>query len=461
MIVFWLFIAVLTMGATAAVIVPLIRARGAMAPADERGQRLAVYRDRKREIEAERDAGRLNETEAGRAIDELARDAAALLGTGAPGSAGASGTAASGAVASGAAAGTAPAARRSIILAALLAIAIPVAALLIYRQIGAPDIVSLDPEVARGRASPAQLDAAIGELIERTRRQPDDLEAWANLAEGQRIKGNLPAAIAAFEQAIKRAPDDAQGRTFKARMLAEHAETLAASNNGDFNGRPVQMLEQALAIDPRNQKAIALMGAAQYRLGRPDRALVYLRTLLVSLPPGSEQARQMEGVVQRIEGEIAGRATGPAGPGAGLAAAPAAGAGGTPPRSKAPGTATAAAPATPGATITGTVKLADSLRAHFAGQATLFVVARAPDGPRVPYAVFRAQVDRLPVAFSLSDAQAMDPQRTLSRADSVVVEARLSRSGNATRQSGDLFGTSATIKPGAAGLTIEIDKVVP
>jgi cytochrome c-type biogenesis protein CcmH len=438
MIVFWLLIAVLTCAATAAVIVPLVRDHAESTVDGERVQRLTVYRDRKKELERERDAGRLTDAEASRAIDELASDAATLLGAG--GGTNRSPVAADATIASGMALKT-PAPRRSFAIAAVLAVAIPIASMLIYRQIGAPDIVSLDSIVARGETGPAQIQAAIDELKARTRSHPDDGEAWANLAEGLRINEDLPGAAAAFEQAIRLAPHDAK-------LLAEYAETIAASRKGDFTGQPVALLEQALAIDPRNPKALALMGAAQYRLGHPDRAVGRLRELLAVLDPQSEQARQIEAVVNRLEAEARAPASGAAGaaPNSGL-------------RSGAAGPSGAASgPAS--ATITGTIRIADALRGQLDPQATLFIVARAPDGPRIPYAAIKARADQFPLAFTLSDEQAMNPERALSSATQVVVEARLSRSGTPSRKSGDLYGVSGTIKPGASGLTIEIDQVV-
>jgi len=49
----------------------------------------------------------------------------------------------------------------------------------------------------------------------------------------------------------------------------------------------------------------------------------------------------------------------------------------------------------------------------------------------------------------------------LSAFSEVVIVARVSRSGGATPQSGDLLGTSAVVKVGAAGLKLSIDSVVP
>src|SRR5690606_26279801 len=85
----------------------------------------------------------------------------------------------------------------------------------------------------------------------------------------------------------------------------DYAESAALRVGGDFAGEPVELLERALAADPNEPKAVALMGAAQYRLGNLPRALTYLKQLETFLEPGSEEATQIAAIVQRIEGEVA------------------------------------------------------------------------------------------------------------------------------------------------------------
>src|SRR5439155_17770994 len=118
--------------------------------------------------------------------------------------------------------------------------------------------------------------------------------------------------------------------------------------------------------------------------------------------------------------------------------------------------------AKPGAgAISGRVDLGAALASRVALSDTVFIFARAVDGPRMPLAVMRIPAKELPRNFSLDDSMSMAPGAKLSSAASVVIEARISKSGNAIAQSGDLFGRSAPVKPGAAGLVITIDQVVP
>jgi cytochrome c-type biogenesis protein CcmH len=91
----------------------------------------------------------------------------------------------------------------------------------------------------------------------------------------------------------------------------------------------------------------------------------------------------------------------------------------------------------------------------------VFILARAPEGSRMPLAILKHQVKDLPLDFALSDAQAMSPAMKLSSFAEVVVVARVSKSGSAAPQSGDLLGTTSAVKLGASGVKVSIDTVVP
>jgi len=438
----WASFSLLTLAVTAALVWPLLARR--VAAVDEESElerRVAVFRDRRDEIGREQAAGRLSAAEAEQARDDLLRQMAeelppdALSGIDRPASA--------------------PTGRRPsrvpVFAGLVVAIALPALALGIYRGVGSPElaIAQLEGRSLVADSPHAQFDALLAEIENRLRANPKDGEAWALLAQAYKIVGNHGAAIEAFEKAVELLPEDA-------RLLAEFAESTALAAGGDFSGRATALLERALAVDPDDQKSVALMGAARYRAGDLPQAHRYLSQLLASLPPDSGEAGQIRAIVDQIAAELgmpssgapstapspsAAAPSGPAAPGA------------------APAVGTAPAPASQ-ATLRGTVDIAPALAERLPSNATLFVIARAAQGPRVPVAVLRVPAARLPVDFKLDDGNAMDPSRPLSSVGEIAVEARISASGDAMRRPGDLYGEPVSVAQGSDGIAILIDRVV-
>ena len=111
--------------------------------------------------------------------------------------------------------------------------------------------------------------------------------------------------------------------------------------------------------------------------------------------------------------------------------------------------------------VAGRVSLAQGLAARAAPTHTVFIFARADGGPPMPLAVLRKQVRDLPLEFTLDDSMAMAPSLKLSYFAEVVIGARVSRSGGAAPQSGDLQGVSKPVKVGATGVAVVIDTALP
>ena len=111
--------------------------------------------------------------------------------------------------------------------------------------------------------------------------------------------------------------------------------------------------------------------------------------------------------------------------------------------------------------ITGKVTVATSLAGKGSSTDTLFVFAREVNGPPMPVAIVRATKKDLPFTFRLDDSNGMMPSRKLSDVGTVVIVARLSKSGKAMPESGDLEGMSQPVKPGVDGITVVIDRERP
>jgi len=227
-------------------------------------------------------------------------------------------------------------------------------------------------------------------------------------------------------------------------LLADLADSLAMTSGESLRGKPQELILRALALDPNNQKALWLAGTAAYEQSDYAEALKYWRKLYKMLPAGSETARTMEGNIAEAQALLEG-----IDPSQVMSQAP---------------TSQATAGASTGdatARVTGRVSLAADLRAKVGDDDTVFIFAKAVQGPPMPLAVQRAKVRDLPMDFELDDSMAMSPQMTLSRFPQVVVMARVSHSGNAMPQSGDLQGSSAPVAVGSRVPEIKIDQVIP
>lgn len=273
---------------------------------------------------------------------------------------------------------------------------------------------------------------------------PADVTSWLILATAYRMERNHVKAAEAYRTAmpmIQANPAIAEGKF--ADLLTEYADTLAMANNGTLEGEPIKVIDQALAAEPNHIRALWLKGTYEYDKANYPAALTYWRRIRSQVPPNSEEAKTMDGNIAEIESRM--RASGLAVP-----AAESSGAAASPP-----------APSQTGAAkVAGSVQLSDALKASVSPSDTVFVYARAPSGSRMPLAIIRATAGDLPLQFQLDESMAMAPGNSLANHAQVVVGARVSKSGNAMPQSGDLEGLSGVVNVGTLGMTVVIDKVV-
>ncbi|HTL25004.1 MAG TPA: c-type cytochrome biogenesis protein CcmI, partial [Burkholderiales bacterium] len=269
---------------------------------------------------------------------------------------------------------------------------------------------------------PHEVEAMVERLAERLKTDSANVEGWMLLARSYGAFGRFRESADAYATAVKLRPGDAQ-------LLADYADALGMALGRKLEGEPEKLVARALEIDPRNLKALALAGTAAFERKDFAAAAKYWERMLPLVPPDSEDARSIRSNLDEA-----------------LAMAK----GGAPP-------VTAAAPK---GGLRGEVKIAPAIAAQAAPTDTVFIFARAAQGPPMPLAVLRKQVRDLPVQFSLDDSMAMAPGANLSGAPQVIVGARVSKSGSPTAQPGDLQGLSAPVANDASGVTIVIDTVV-
>ncbi len=323
------------------------------------------------------------------------------------------------------------------------------------------NLAALDPQATRapdGHSSEinmAQIEEMVDKLAKRlesqTAPQPDDVQRWTMLARSYSFLQRLPEASRAYSRAIALAPNDAQ-------LLADHADVLGGLQGRRLDGEPMRLVERALQIDPNNPKALALAGTAAFDRKDFAGAVAFWSKARQVVPAESDFAKGLDGSIAeaKLAAQGAGAATAAAGTAPVVTAAAATATGSS-------GQAAAPAPVTgpAGAQITGRVSLSPALAARAAPSDTVFVFARAMEGPRMPLAIVRRTVADLPVTFTLDDSMAMSPQMKLSNFPVVVVGARITKSGNAMAQPGDLQGQAAPIKIGSRGVELVIDSVQP
>lgn len=420
MMVFWSVVALLLGGALLMLLPPLWKPRGAAEAVTRGAANLAVYRDQWREAEHDLGQGLLAPDQIDPVREDIQRrwleeaaQAAPLAAEGAPFAA-------------------SPAARRSAIALGLL---LPLASVLSYLALGNPaSLAPVPPPAApaageaRHSLTPEQIQARVAALSERLKAEPGNAEGWVMLGRSYVVLGRYRDAALAWRRAADLLPGNAT-------LLADLADVTAMAQGKRLAGEPARLIQQALDADPRHIKALALAGSAAFEARDAAAARGYWERVLALVPPDSDIARSMQGSIAqaaKLEAAMA-----PAAPSAAPAAAVAA------------------------AALTGEVRLSPALAARVAAGDTLFVFARAAQGPRMPLAIVRRPVGDWPAAFSLDDSMAMAPDLKLSGFAQVVVGVRISRSGNATPQPGDLIGQSAAVAPGVQGLRIVVDAVQP
>jgi cytochrome c-type biogenesis protein CcmH len=453
MLTFWIVAALLIVAALAFVLVPLLRP-GARRGPTVRDANLAVLRGQRQEIESDVALGLLPREAREAALAELAvraeEDLAPAAGTPAAADARAPG--------------------RPWGAASFFGLFIPAVAVGIYLWVGTPAVT--DPKVmAAATAQPGdhQIEEMIVALEEKMKERPDDVNGWSLLARSYAATGKHEKALSAYAHLAKIAPQDAS-------VLADYADALALSKGRNLAGEPTDLVMRALRIDPRHPKALALAGTAKLNAGQFAESLAYWERLHAVVPPGSEDAQQVMAIIEDVRGRAA--AAGKPLPPSKLASAPPPAKGlpanhppvgsasqapaASPPVGAAPaGRKASPGRATGGKTVSGTVTLAPALKGKAAPTDTLFIYARAQTGSRIPLAILRGGAGELPKAFELDDSMGMTPSATLSGTASVVIEARVSKAGGAVTQPGDLVGTSQPVAPGARGVSVVIDQVVP
>lgn len=296
-----------------------------------------------------------------------------------------------------------------------LLLVLPLLTALLYWQLGSPESVRLaanavppsDPHTSNEEAMPT-MEEVVERLATRLANEPENVEGWFTLGRTYMSMRRYGEAVSALEKVNT--------------LLGEHptvmlalADALTMRNGGRMQGRPTELVRKALALEPDNTTALWLAGMAAEEEGRYAEAIALWRRLEPALKERPDSLREVRQLISAAEEQL-GEASDSE-----VSAAP---------------LNTEEAPLSIRVEVTLDASLKEALKV----EDTLFVYARAESGPPMPLAVVRASAAELPVQVTLDDTMAMMPQMRLSAFEQVVVGARLSASGDAIKQSGDLMG---------------------
>ena len=334
-----------------------------------------------------------------------------------------------------------------------LCLMLPVCAVLLYGAWGSP--MGLDPaalarsapdEGPNATVTPEKIAQMVGQLERRLQDEPNNVDAWVMLARLQRSQEKFPASEKSFAKALTLTPDDD--------LAVERAEVVAQVQGGDFSGEPWAVINRILKANPNQNNALLLAGSASFSEGRFAQAIQYWERVRASLPPQSEDINALDSALAQARERLApGRASAQL-PDSGRASAQSAPSGGISAQPASP-------PSVSNARIAGRVSLAPELVAQTSPNDTVFIYATPTQGGRMPLAIVRTTVAALPFDFVLDDSQAMGPQSKLSSASEVVLKARISKTGQAMAQPGELGVSLGPIKNPSNQLSLVIRGPLP
>ena len=380
MIDFWMPAGLMLLVALAFLLIPALRVRKQQAEEDRTALNVALYQERIAELEQQNAAGALTAQQLENGRAEAARE---LLDD-----------------------TEADKQRRGVLgnkIPVLAAILVPVLALGLYMHWGAYDELEQAREMAN--MQPQSLDQMTATLEQAVKDTPQSAEAWYFLGRTYMSQGRANEASHAFSKAVEHA-----GRVPE--LLGQWAQALYFANGKVWRDELQALTDEALAQDANEMTSLGLLGIAAYEAGRYADAVNYWQRLVAVLPAEDPSREAILGGIERARQQM--------------------------------GEESSAEPAVVAAALLEvSVDVAPQIKAELEPTDSVFVFARALNGPPMPLAVKRLSVADLPAKVSLSDSDAMMADLKLSGFDQVLLVARISRAGNAI--SGEWVGQSEPV----------------
>lgn len=377
MIDFWMAVGLLLLVALSFLLIPVLRGLRTLPEEDREAVNVGLYQERLAELQAQHDQGVLSAAQMESGRAEAGRELLADTDG----------------------AGSVQKAGLGKPLPLLAAVLVPLIGLGLYLHLGSSDKVELTREFAQ---PPTSLADVTGRLERTVKAQPDSAESWYFLARSYMAQERPADAARSFERAVALA-----GR--QPELLGQWAQSLYFAGNKSFTPQVQALTDEALKADPNEVTSLGLLGIAAFEGERYQAAVDYWTRLLAALPAKDQSRSALEGGIARAREKL----------GASGGAAP---------------------KVAEQARIRLRVELADSLKGQVQPGDSVFIFARAVDGPPAPLAVKRVTIADLPIEVELGDADAMMPQLKLSNFAQVQLIARVSRAGQPT--TGEWIGRS-------------------
>ncbi|WAR43066.1 c-type cytochrome biogenesis protein CcmI [Methylomonas rapida] len=388
---FWIIVAGLVLLALALIVPPLLR-KTPLPDDDHRQRNIKIARQRLAELRQQLQDGVLDQVQ----FDEQYAELQLMLNDDLQASE----------------AGKAPERQGRWIIPILLVL-LPMLSLLLYVSLG--DINALSKvELQQTQVKAAEnMAGMMGKLQQRLQQQPDDVEGWIMLGRSYGFLQQYQDAADAFARADKLKPDDVE-------IMLQYANNLAMARGGSMKGEPEQLIARVIEKAPDNANALWLAGMAMAEAGDFAKAKQYWQKLLQLLPPDAEGLSQVQQMLAAVDQELEKqRSAGPA------------------------------------IEIKVKVTIDPALKANLQPQDAVFIYAQAVNGPKMPLAIVRKQASDLPTEVVLNDQMAMQGSSRLGEQQQLRIVARVSKSGQAMTQPGDLLGSVELAQP-FAGATANV-----
>jgi cytochrome c-type biogenesis protein CcmH len=293
----------------------------------------------------------------------------------------------------------------------ILLLLLPVLGIGLYQYLSKPEFVeqvSLLEELNSAKSDDeksAAVEKMLSHLEQRLINNPDDAENWLMLTNSYTTLERYDDALRAVEQLYR-----LEGK--KPSLMFRYADIMSMANNGLFKGKPTELIEEALQLDPTNNNGLWLAGLAAIQRGDINKALTHWEKLHGQFDDDPESQTKIKHYIDLARKQIVETNTEP----------------------------------DSDIALQINVSLAFRLLNKANGDDDVFIYATAIDGSLMPLAILRKKVRELPVQVTLDDSMALIPSNKLSDHKQVQVIARISKNANTKSAPGDLIGSLDSIQ---------------